>query len=367
MEHAIAGCLGRFQPVHLGHVALVQRALASAQRVVVAIGSAWQARTPRNPFTWQERADMLLASLAPEQAARIHMLPIRDYYDTQRWAKALIDGVMEFRMQAKSQGHFPSHALSDVPEILLLGRFADDSVARYDCFRNWLIQPEPKFGSISGQQIRDKLFSVGSTNGLASHQSLSLQELLAEISGWVPLATLQWLERFVTSPDYQRLCIEHQDLRDYKLSWQSAPYPPVFVTCDALVQCQSRVLLIQRKSPPGQGLLALPGGFIDQRETLLQSALRELREETSIDLTDQELLHHLTDSWVFDHPDRSQRGRIITHGYHFNLGDRTPPRTQAADGAQSILWMDCRELIQREDQFHDDHFIILDRFLKLLK
>jgi hypothetical protein len=29
--------------------------------------------------------------------------------------------------------------------------------------------------------------------------------------------------------------------------------------------------------------------------------------------------------------------------------------------------MDCRELIQREDQFHDDHFIILDRFLKLLK
>lgn len=366
MDQVIAVCLGRFQPVHLGHLALVQHALEKANQVVVAIGSAWQARTPRNPLTWQERAGLLLDSLAPEQAQRIRILPIRDYYDTQRWAKALVDGVTEVLNCPQSTGQLPSQARTEASKILLLSHFADDSVAHYDCFQSWQIQPLPKFGSITGRQIRDKLFSLDASEGSTFRLRTSIQEVLSGIAPWVPPATLQWLEQFSQSPDYHRLCCEHQHLEEYKRSWQTAPYPPVFVTCDALVQCQNQVLLIQRKSPPGQGLLALPGGFIDQREALLQSVLRELREETSIDLTDQELLVHLTERAVFDHPDRSQRGRIITHGYHFNLGNLSHPRTQAADDAQSILWIDRSELIEHEERFHDDHFFILDRFLKLL-
>ncbi len=51
--------IGRFEPVHNGHMALLQRALDSAQQVIVVVGSAWQARSPKNPFTWQERDAML--------------------------------------------------------------------------------------------------------------------------------------------------------------------------------------------------------------------------------------------------------------------------------------------------------------------
>ena len=50
----------------------------------------------------------------------------------------------------------------------------------------------------------------------------------------------------------------------------------------AFLRRYDRVLLIQRGRSPGLGLWALPGGFIDVRETTYQSTLRELQEETGL-------------------------------------------------------------------------------------
>src|SRR5690606_10493536 len=58
--------IGRFQPLHNGHLALLRQALAAAQQAVVILGSACQARSPKNPFTWQERAQLIQASLPPD-------------------------------------------------------------------------------------------------------------------------------------------------------------------------------------------------------------------------------------------------------------------------------------------------------------
>ena len=67
--------IGRFQPVHSGHLALLHAALAQARQVVVVVGSAFQARTPKNPFTWPERAALLRACLPEDVQARLHILP----------------------------------------------------------------------------------------------------------------------------------------------------------------------------------------------------------------------------------------------------------------------------------------------------
>lgn len=58
-QHAtdVAVLIGRFQPFHRGHVVLLQRALVSAPTVVLVLGSSFQARNAKNPFTWEERAD----------------------------------------------------------------------------------------------------------------------------------------------------------------------------------------------------------------------------------------------------------------------------------------------------------------------
>src|SRR5688572_12139206 len=108
--------IGRFQPLHDGHLALLRHALSLAPRCVVVIGSAFQARTPRNPFTWQERAEMVKLALPAADRARLHFLPMRDYYDEDRWVHAVRRGVEQLLVEAGE----PAHAA-----VGLVGHFKD--------------------------------------------------------------------------------------------------------------------------------------------------------------------------------------------------------------------------------------------------
>ena len=69
---------------------------------------------------------------------------------------------------------------------------------------------------------------------------------------------------------------------------------------------------------------------------------------------------------VFDHPGRSQRGRVITHAHCFELDLPALPPVQGADDARAAAWVSIDTLTAREDRFFDDHFHILDTFLGLL-
>jgi ADP-ribose pyrophosphatase YjhB (NUDIX family) len=64
------------------------------------------------------------------------------------------------------------------------------------------------------------------------------------------------------------------------------------------------IVLIERKNPPFGW--ALPGGFVDYGETLEQAAVREAKEETSLDVTLLRQFHAYSD------PDRDPRGHAIT-------------------------------------------------------
>lgn len=46
---------------------------------------------------------------------------------------------------------------------------------------------------------------------------------------------------------------------------------------------EARLLLIQRSNAPSKDMWALPGGFVDENESLDAAAARELQEETSVD------------------------------------------------------------------------------------
>ena len=109
----------------------------------------------------------------------------------------------------------------------------------------------------------------------------------------------------------------------------------------------------------------MPGGFLEPRETVWQSALRELDEETGLRLLDSDIEAAFKTVQVFDHPDRSQRGRVITHAHWFDLGPRRPPELTAGDDASDAQWVPIADLMRLENQFHDDHFHILDFFFRL--
>ena len=62
-KYKLAAICGRFQPLHKGHIYMIQKALDVAENVVVYIGSADKSGTPKNPFTYYARRSMILAAL----------------------------------------------------------------------------------------------------------------------------------------------------------------------------------------------------------------------------------------------------------------------------------------------------------------
>ena len=344
--HALAVLIGRFQPFHNAHLALLRKALEAAPRVVVVIGSAFQARSPKNPFTWQERADMIRLALDEAERERVLFVPMRDHFDEERWFAELrlaIDAALV------AQGAAPASASGTV----LVGHVKDATRDYLHGFDGWTLQAVERVHSASAAAVREALFSgaQGAT------------EMLARA---VPVGTLGFLQPWMATPVHAALAHEWELLRQHDAAWSVAPYPVVLVTVDCVVKCGAQVLLIRRGHAPGKGLRAVPGGFLELRETTLQSALRELEEETHLDLPPAELLACLASTEVFDRPDRSQRGRTITHGHFFDLGDRPPPAVRADDDAAAAEWTPIAALVGLEDQFLDDHFQMLDHFLGLL-
>ena len=149
--------------------------------------------------------------------------------------------------------------------------------------------------------------------------------------------------------------------------WAMAPYPVTFVTTDILVVKNGHVLVIRRKFNPGKGLLALPGGFINQNESIIDSAFRELKEETKIMMPKHELMKYIVDQRVFDHPDRSLRGRTITHAFCVKLPDGGQlPQVRGSDDAERAMWIPIADLYIRESEFYEDHSHIISFFASKL-
>ena len=337
--------IGRFQPFHAGHAALLAQALAAAPLCVVVIGSAFQARTPKNPFSWQERAEMFKLVLPEDQRARLRFLPVRDYYNEERWTQRVRSGVQQILAEAGIQ----------TPKVTLVGHFKDATSDYLRGFPGWSLLSVDRSGPVDATALRDAYFGCEG----------NLDATLAALVDQAPASTLAFLRAWAALPQYRTLKTEWRFIQSYREAWSKSPYPPVFVTVDALVRCGDEVLLIRRGEAPGQGLYALPGGFIDQRETAWQSALRELEEETKLSLLDSTMRGALKANVVFDHPDRSQRGRTITHAFYFDIGQRERPEVQAGDDAARVEWVPIARLASLEDQFHDDHFHMLDHFIGL--
>src|SRR5580698_6780400 len=69
---------------------------------------------------------------------------------------------------------------------------------------------------------------------------------------------------------------DREDARTY-------PTRPYLAVSAAIVR-DGRVLIVRRARPPAQGLYTLPGGGVELGETLEQAAIREVREETGLDI-----------------------------------------------------------------------------------
>ncbi len=337
--------IGRFQPFHCGHLHVVQTGLANAERLIVLLGSAWQARSSRNPWTHQEREQMLRACLSPEENDRLLCLPLMDApYNQGTWVRGVQATVAGLVTAHHHTPHKPAR-------IALIGHKKDASGFYLNLFPQWSSIEIENHAGISATPIRERYFSADPDallNDLVKNQIL-------------PVPSADYLKQFSQQPQaYQQICDEIRFEQRYKSAWADAPYPPVFVTVDAVVVQSGHVLLIERRANPGKGLWALPGGFVDQDELLMDACLRELREETRLKVPGPVLKGSIQRQSVYDDPYRSSRGRTITHAFYIELQPSASlPKVKGSDDARRARWVPLADL-QPRTLFEDHYFIIQD-------
>ena len=87
--------IGRFQPYHLGHQAVIKKIAEEVDEIVIVIGSAQESHTPENPFTAGERMDMIYTALQ-DLRDRCFVIPLQDIKRNAVWVAHLNSMVPTF-------------------------------------------------------------------------------------------------------------------------------------------------------------------------------------------------------------------------------------------------------------------------------
>lgn len=350
----------RCQPPHLGHLHIFKRALQEAKHLIILVGSCDQARNPRNPFTFQERQDMIRLTIEDvlEYAQnRIHILPINDYlYDKNdnEWIAQVQRTVNNFILKNENTNpHNTIHGLNEFKVgVGLIGHAKDHTSYYLKMFPEWDSIDVTDSKELNATDIRDAYFCNPNCNYrfMEKHLTPSVQRYLND---YMKTDTYKWLQDWYKYDE------------SYKKSWKYSPFPVVITCVDAVVTQSGHILLVERAKHPGKELLALPGGHVNENETFRNAVIRELREETHIADSKGELPPAMLDSFIddtkttlFDYPHRSSRGRVITQAYHFDLPkNRKLFKVRGDDDAATAHWYKFGDL--KTNMFFEDHAAII--------
>ena len=88
--------IGRFQPFHLGHLEAIKFALSNVEHLHVGIGSSNKSHEERNPFTADERKEMILSSIDDVIGKRISLHYIPDVDDHSKWTNLVDEIIPEY-------------------------------------------------------------------------------------------------------------------------------------------------------------------------------------------------------------------------------------------------------------------------------
>jgi bifunctional NMN adenylyltransferase/nudix hydrolase len=354
----VAYVIMRGQPFHVGHKSLIDRGLEIADRVVLIFGDTGCARSFKNPWTVEERSEMVRATYAsePQNDRRIVISSVEDVL-----YEAGADQLWKFAIKSEID---KINSADRVTREFLVGHRKDNSSYYLDLFPEW----EPVFTSLVGgatlnaTNIRDVFFSP------------------MGIVYSVPQPVHEWLQSWRIANKncrYVKMALERDAISHNRNTWSCigtrAYGGPVLAAADAMLYDANRILLIRRGGNTGYDTYALPGGYVNPSEDLVEAALRELAEEASVSIPRSEL-----PDWSprlvtpFGNPGRSQRGRIVSNVTRIYMPHLSPACQKALsevvpaafDDAKWAGWVSLKDLSALKSQFFSDHYHIIQALLK---
>lgn len=388
----------RGQPLHAGHVRVIEEGLRRGRRMVVLVGSANEPRSFRNPFTAPERIEMIRETF--EREPRLMVLPLEDSeYNINEWIERT-HGTVERAWQAfrAMDASLPSN-----PCVALIGHSKDGSSYYLNLFPAWDSIGVPQHKLLNATDVRTQLFGsldmirapldaafnarlvellgqgVESKSAIAQANHIDTRAFLADYmrlarsqaqaflssphtADILPSPVIAFLTRFVGSAEYEALIQEYAFVARYQWAWRLAPHTPQFLTADAVVIKAGHVLMVRRRGFPGKGLWALPGGFVEADEFIETSCFRELAEETGLKVPPAVLKGSVRARKKFDDPFRSSRGRTVTHAFLVDLGVGPLPKIKKGGSPHDeetfeVKWVPLARL--RRDRCFEDHYAII--------
>ncbi len=330
--------IGRFQPLHKGHERVIERALRLANNVLIIVGSAKTASSIRNPFSFDERSEMI-NSVFPKVIIR----PMRDHtYNDTKWVTEISKIVTEVALDYGNNHGFRVNGMNDL-KIGLIGCEKDHTSFYLKLFPQWKNVGVAFLSPLNATAIREMWYKnewerAFLSGNVISDSVFSIIEKMKE--------------------KQESLKAEYDYVKSYQETWGKGP----FLTADALVQVGGNILLIKRGREYGQGLYALPGGFLGENEKFLDGSIRELKEETRLKVPVPVLKGSLKGEMTCDEPHRSARSRIISKCFHFKLENETSlPEVRGSDDADWAGFVDFSSL--KEEDFFEDHYHIIEKMI----
>lgn len=116
------------------------------------------------------------------------------------------------------------------------------------------------------------------------------------------------------------------------------PKQPI-VGVGAVIICNGEILIEKRKSEPGRGKWSIPGGLVELGENITETVVREVKEETGLDVEKPELID------IVDDIIRDENGEIK---YHFVIVDYFVKvkggNVKASSDAEELRWVPLDEV-----------------------
>jgi bifunctional NMN adenylyltransferase/nudix hydrolase len=304
---------------------------------------------------------MIRSCFTASDNARLIFRTVRDHpYNENNWiaeVQNVVRSQQEEILDASGVEFDPvrHNILLSQVRTALVGHYKDSSSYYLRVFPQWTFEEIATDRKLSNElnatDIRSMLFT--GDDAWKKLVPKSVVEIVGELKKTDTFATLE--KEFAYVADYKE-----------KSKFVGFNFPATFVTTDAVCVARGHILVVRRGHQPGLGQLALPGGFVAPGVRLKDNCIKELREETSIGVDTNTLRRAIKGHEVFDDPDRSQRGRTITHAFYIELFPKLEdglPLVKGGDDADKAMWLPVSALGSVEDEFFEDHYDIIRYFL----